>query len=395
MEDDTLSAACDTCVFVLGSKRLPHFLASSTSVMDLSKSPVLRCPPEIIHFIAMYLPAPTSPTLKSLSLTCRALQTIAQSILLESVKVLLRSEWRPNACVNALVTTSVRRLAVVGPNRLRERLCAVESILLKLLALKSICLSCLQLDAPLLGAVLEVAAQKPLQLELQYVSILHSPTFASGPLLITSLFVASNSYHKKYAANLQTLIEHLCRASSDSIEELRLNTDEKYLTVLVDLPMPCLSKVSLRAPPDGVAAFLKKHPSITFLELMADSIYPLSLPMDALPKLRELRAWPYVINALVRCRPIHSLTIHTIYPKAKLLDSIKTSTRPIETLHLHFISSATSTLAWLRQAQDLLPMLRRFQFYPFMEVCGIRVVEAHQSHIISRTSTKRQSSLVA
>jgi hypothetical protein len=351
--------------------------------MDQSASLLLKCPPKFLLLIAKCLLAPASRNLKSLSLTCRALRPIAQSILLETVRVSTAIKSGPNSSVNTLaMNASIRTLTISGPTLFRERLEGIQSILPNVLALESLNLFFLHLEAPLLALIVETAARKPLQLKLMHVTISHTPILASAPLFITSLSireVVRFGHEKQDVPYMQALIEQLCRASSDHIEELWIESDEIYFPILIDLPMPRLSRVSFFVPEDGVASFLKKHPSITYAKFDSYRKYSLSLPMSALPNLRELIAWPSAINALVPGRPIQSLTINANHSSANLSNSVLTLRPPIMTVRLGLIDSDESTLAWLQQVEEHFPMLRRLQFYPSYAVGVAHAVQAQRS----------------
>jgi hypothetical protein len=282
---------------------------------------LLDIPPEIHLQIAEF--ADTNQTLKALSVTSRSLRSIAQSMLFKKLRIHLASETRGSIydlLTNPRLCAAIRVLELHGqflfgsapPRNDEEKLSLVKKILPEMVGLREVAIFQVNLSKEFLDAFLEIAANIPLQIALDWniypydvIPTAHTP-FQVSYLDFGSVAVGDPSLE---------FYRSLLHASAATLTGLNMPAYRDGLTRLADIDLPVLHDLTLLIAPENevartsAAAFLTAQRAIRKLNLRGEFCPFPPIPPNALPNLRELRAPTELINQLVPGRPVKAIDI--------------------------------------------------------------------------------------
>ena len=280
---------------------------------------LLDVPPEIQLQIAEFVN--TNQTLKALSVTSRSLRNIAQSVLFETLQIDLIKGLRgsiddllPNPRICAAIRfLKLRGQYLLGPRPAHndeEKLSLINKILPRMVGLRKVWFTQVNLSKGFLDAVLGIAANNPLQIDLRYNRYPSGIIIAPNTRLrISSLHIFDVDHH---SLEFCRTVFHAF-ATTLTVLDMRANGDG--LMKLADIDLPFLHDLTLRITTTnevsrlGAAAFITAQRSIRKLHLMG-GVRPLPpIPPDALPDLQELYAPTELVNQLVPGRPVESIGV--------------------------------------------------------------------------------------
>ena len=277
---------------------------------------LLDIPPEIQFQIAEFVE--TSKTLKALSVTCRSLHSIAQSLLFEIFRIDLGIPLKgsiddllanPQICA-AIRDLEVGRFSLIHNNN--EQLSLIQRLLPKLVRLRQVLIYRVTLSTAFTSSLLEIAAKIPLSFKLGsnvYPSGISS--MSNAPLRISHLSLGL--FDQPSLDFYRTVF----RASAATLTKLNVTIDGDGLMQLADIDLPCLHTLMLLITGEyeisrkSAVAFLTVQRATRKLDLRG-KVCPLPpLPPSALPDLRELRGPTEVVNQLVPGRPVEVIEVST------------------------------------------------------------------------------------
>jgi len=279
---------------------------------------LLDIPPEIHLQIAKFVE--TGQTLKALSVTSRSLRSIAQSILFESLQIVLGTELRGSVddlLANPRICAAIRRLELrerfilssTPPRNNEEQLSLIQKLLPELVGLREVSILHVYLSKTFLDAFLGIAANMPLQIHLRRniypYGVIPMPHI---PLQVFRLtFTVSDPPLEFYQSMLH--------ASAATLTGLDILAERDELMKLVDINLPFLHDFTLwfsdrkQGSRTSAAAFITAQRAIRKLNLWG-SVRPLPpIPPDALPNLRGLGASSEQVSQLVPGRPVEAIEV--------------------------------------------------------------------------------------
>ena len=273
-------------------------------------------PPEIQLQIAEF--AQSKQAMNALSITCRRLCRIAQSVLFKTLFIHLSMESRglfSGLLANPRLCASVRLLRLVSKywvNGLAHRygegtLSLCKNLLPRLVGLRTLHMYDVDLMAGLLETFLEIAANISLTVYLGGIG--RTDTAALLPARTVSLRISRFSICI-YNTDLDySPFLFLLRASATALTVLDLSLYRDELMRFEGIVLPSLRKLFLHLqtpfcyPSKKGAGFIAAQRGITWLFLDGDiDIHP--FPPDALPNLRTLCAPTRFIKTLISGRPV-------------------------------------------------------------------------------------------
>ena len=267
---------------------------------------LLDIPPEIQLQIVESVE--TNQELKALSVTSRSLRSIAQSLLFERFEIDLGKESKGSIndlLANPRIYTAIRFLELRGYLSMRprrhhdddeEKLSLIQKLLPEMVGLREVQISRLYLSQTFIDAFVEVAAKVPLRVNLGW--NIYPPCIGLAPntsLRISHLFAPDVGHSLDF-------YRLVLSASATMRTELHLSVDGDGLMKLADIDLPVLHYVTLfittvnERSRTSVSAFIAVQKTIRKLEL-SGTVRPLPpLPPNALPNLRELSAYPELVD---------------------------------------------------------------------------------------------------
>jgi len=272
---------------------------------------LLDIPPEIHLQIAESVER--RQALKALSVTSRALRSIAQSILFKKLEINLGTELRGSVddlLANPRICATIRYLelrGLISPGRNDEvKLSLIQKMLPEMVGLRKVAIYDVRLSKTFLDAFLGIAANMPLRINL----------FGN----IYPYGVISTPHTRLQISRIQFGVDHssleFCRsmfhASATTLTTLTIMVDQDECMQLADINLPFLHDLTLVIPrrikvsKRGAVAFLAAQKSIRKLDLN-NTIPP--IPPNALPNLRELIAPPEHVHQLVPGRPVEAIDV--------------------------------------------------------------------------------------
>ena len=299
---------------------------AATSLLDM--------PPEIQLQIAEV--AQSNQAMKALSITCRRLRNIAQSVLFQMLSIQLGKRQRgsiDDLLANPRICASVRVLRIHSsswPPSERfhgleaEDLPPFKNLLLEMVGLRGLKMVNVNLSGVLLDAFLEIAAKVPL---IVYLNIDSYPPISGGTVGGT----VGEAFHTPPAPTLPLRIseldvsiyltqpglhQFLLRATASTLTRLDLAIYEDILMKFEGISLPSLSKLVLfvrtpdRVPITNGAGFIAAQRTITLLFLDGDIGLP-PFPPDALPNLRTISGPTKLLRTLIPGRPVERICVYS------------------------------------------------------------------------------------
>jgi len=336
---------------------------------------LLDIPPELQLQIAEFVE--TRQALKALSVTSRSLRSIAQSMLFKKLAIYLGKDPRglvDDLLANPRICAAIRFLEVNGwcsPYNHDERLSHIQKFLPKMVGLRQVSIKHVDLSKAFLDAFLEIAANKPLQITLEYNSYPYG--------------VISTSHTPLQISHLQLILDdrslEFCRsmfhASATTLTRLRILVYGDEFMRLPDINLPSLHDLTLsflfgcETFMTSAAAFITAQNAIKKLELRG-SVCPLPpIPPNALLNLRELKASPKLVNQLVPSRPVEAIeVISTKYEEDQnwFGEEVTQSTARVRMLRVHLLETAVLDMRMVKRMVTILPLLENLWFPVFDDV---------------------------
>ena len=278
---------------------------------------LLDIPPEIHLQIAEF--AGTGKALKALSLTSRSLRSIAQSVLFQTLRILLEKKLRgsiDDLLANPRICAAIQAFVLVGPFvpmgrcNYEEKLSLIMKLLPEMVGLRMVHIHRAHISRAFMEVFLERAASTPLRVKLGWNTYPPdiNPTLIE-PVRISHIYLGypSHSDHGFY--------QSVFRASATILTELEIALDEGVLMKLAYINLPSLHDFILyicaenEVSRTSAAAFLTAQRTIRKLVLKGKiSPFP-ALPPDALPDLREVSSSTELVNRLVPGRPLEVIKV--------------------------------------------------------------------------------------
>jgi len=281
---------------------------------------LLDMPPEIQLRITEFVE--TRQTLKALSVTSRSLRRIAQSMLFENLQIVLGIELRGSVddlLANPRICASIRFLWLRGmgqspgetPRSDEEQLSLIQKILPKMVGLRKVWISQVNLSKAFLDAFLGIAVNMPLQIALALNIYPHSaiPT-PHTPLQMSHFAFILTVDHQPLE-----FYRPLFHASTTTLTWLGIWADGDGIMKLADINLPFLRALTLSIAKDNevsrtsAAAFITAQRAIRKLILKGEARPLPPIPPNALPNLRELEASPEQVSQLVPGRPVGKIEV--------------------------------------------------------------------------------------
>ena len=283
---------------------------------------LLDIPPEIQLQIAEF--ADNNRTLKALSVTCRSLRSIAQSVLFEKLRIDLGKNLRgsiDDLLANPRICAAIRFLELRGgflmsarpPRNGEEKLAVIKKLLPEMVGLRRVAIYQLKMSKVFLEAFLGIAARIPLRIDLGW------NMFPPGitPTPITPLQISHLHFATAVDSPSLEFYRSMFHASATTLTWLNMRADGDGLMKLAEVDLPLLHDLTLSITTENkvsrtsVAAFITAQRTIRRLDLRG-KVCPLPpIPPDALPDLRELNASTELVNQLVPGRPVEAIEVST------------------------------------------------------------------------------------
>ena len=341
---------------------------------------LLIIPPEIQLQIAEFA---ETQDLNALSLSSRSLRSIAQSMLFETLQIDLKTGLRglvDNLLANPRICAAIRFLVMNGWHPLRnheELLSHTQKLLPKMVGLRKVSIEVVDLSKAFLDAVLGIAANKPLQISLEW------NEYPCGviPVPHTPLQIS----HLNLRVDLPSLefFRSMLHVSAATLTGLRIVVKRGDLERLADVNLPFLHDISFlfiigcKDLMTSAAAFITAQKSIKKLELMG-SLHPLppippnALP-NALPNLRELIASPKLVNQLVPGRPVEVIEVIISYHEGNqgqdwFGEEVTQSTARVRMLRIQYFKAAVLDTRMVKRVVAILPFLENLWLPVFDDV---------------------------
>ena len=349
-------------------------LASRNMVAGL-----LDIPPEIQLQIAELME--TGQTLKALSVTCRSLHSIAQSLLFETFRIDLGMPLRgsiDDLLVNQQICAAIRDLEVgrfssLIPHNNNEQLSLIQQLLPKLVRLRRVLIYQVHLSKAFMASFLEIAAKIPLEVML-IGNIYQSDisTMTSAPLRISHLHLGS-SINQPSLNFYRTVV----RASAATLTELYVRADGDGLMYLANIDLPYLHTFNLLIIIDSelvrksAAAFITVQKTIRVLDL-DQNVCPLPpLPPSALPDLQELRGSAEMVKQLVPGRPVEVIEVFLSgwSDQDWFGEEVARSTAAVRKLRVH-LNTALREMPMVKRMVVILPSLESLWLSVYDDVSG-------------------------
>jgi len=280
---------------------------------------LLDIPPKIHLQITEFVE--TRKSLKALSVTSRSLRSIAQSKLFEKLQIDIATEPRgsiDDLLANPRICAAIRFLELRGrvmpglaPHDDVEQLSPIQKILPEMVGLREVTICRVNLSKAFLDVFLGIAANMPLQITLEWnifpYIVIPMPHI---PLQISHLnFVITD----ELLPSLE-LCRSILHASATTITGLRIEGGGDGLMKLADVDLPFLHDLILIICDDSrtsAAAFLTAQRAIRKLKLSGTLRAFPTIPPNALPNLRELKASTELVNQLVPGRPVEAIEVRS------------------------------------------------------------------------------------
>ena len=322
----------------------------------------------------------TGQRLKVLSVTCRSLRSIAQSLLFKTFRIDLGMPLRgstddllanPQICA-AIRDLEVGRLSSLIPHNNSEHLSLIQQLLPKLVGLRRVWIYHVNLSKAFMASFLEIAAKIPLRVNLvsnRYPSDISSMT--NAPLRISHLHLGS-SIDQPSLDFCRTVF----RASAATLTELNVRADGDGLMHLANIDLPCLHTFILLITVDSelagtsAAAFITVQRTIRVLDLK-EMVCPLPpLPPSALPDLQELRGSTEVVNQLVPGRPVEVIEVFLSgwSDQDWFGEEVAHSTTGVRKLRVH-LNTALRETPMVKRMVAILPSLESLWLSVYDYVC--------------------------
>ena len=340
---------------------------------------LLDIPPEIQLQIAEF--TETSQTLKALSVTSRSLRSIAQSVLFETLRIDLGDELRGSVddlLANPRICAAIRFLVLRGlflyssapPRNEEAQLSLIQKLLPEMVGLRKVSIYHLNLSKTFLDVFLGIAASTPLQVHLR------RNIYPYG--------VIPTPHIRLQISHLQFTISHppiefyqsMLHASATTLTGLHIMAEGDGLMKLADINLPFLHDLTLsitrgnEVSRPSAAAFITAQRAIRKLDLRG-KVGPLpTIPLSALPNLRELRASPGLVNQLVPGRPVE--TIEVTLPQHGcdqdwFGEEVTQSTARVRKLRVHLKIAIIDT-QMVKRMVTFLPFLENLWLFVFCDV---------------------------
>jgi len=339
---------------------------------------LLDIPPEIQLQIAEFVE--TGQALKALSVTSRALCSIAQSILFKTLEICLEPMLRGSIgdlLANPRICAAIRFLELDGQRPLTfgvrkddEQLSLIQKMLPKMVGLRKVSIHQLNLNKAFLDTFLEIAANKPLRISLErniypYDAI---PT-RHTPLQLSHLHLTVDHSSLEFYRSM-------FHASATTLTGLSLVVYEGEVIKLVDIDLPFLHDLTLlvivpyEISMTSVAAFITAQNATRKLDLKGRMRDLPPIPPNALPNLRELKAPPELVNQLVPGRPVEAIEV--IFPLSTcqedwFWEGVTQSTALVRMLRVH-LNTAISNTRMAKRMVTMLPFLENLWLPVFDDV---------------------------
>lgn len=356
---------------------------NSTSTRRPVAIGLLNTPPELQLEIAEFVAANSvsNDALKVLSMTSRSLRSIAQSVLFKKFRINLERELTSSIddlLANPRICASVRSLELwasspTGPHSPKEKISQVTKLLPKMAALRAVHFHHIKLTKGFMNAFLETAANIPLRVHLStntYPSCLDmTPNI---PLRISHLELGSSVAIDNPSLDFHQL---MLRASATTLTELLISTPANGLMALADIDLPALHSLNLfillpkkKGSHIALAAFLTPRRTIKKFELNRGAFLP-SLPLSALPNLREVVVPLNVVKKLVPGRPVEVIEVSdSPVDEDWIGEEFAQSTARVRTFR---IDSPELLPKMVRRIGTSFPYLESLQLTVFRSVSGV------------------------
>ena len=331
---------------------------------------LLDMPPEIHLQIAEFVE--TRKTLKALSVTSRSLRRIAQSMLFESLEIVIGWPLRASfddLLANSQICASIRFLWLRGmgqepgetPRSDEEQLSLIQKILPKMLGIRTVWITYVNLSKAFLDAFLGIAANKRLRIVLNTniypYSVIPTPHIR---LQISHLNFSTVAAHPPLE-----FYRSLFHASTNTLTGLSIVVNGDELMKLADINLPFLHDLTLlftfgcEFSTPSAAAFITTQRAIRRLTLKGNARPLLPIPPNALPNLRELGASPEQLSQLVPGRPVEAIEVFSSQHECGqgwFRDEVGRSTARVRILRVHLTTPILGTRMVKRMAM-VLPFL--------------------------------------
>jgi hypothetical protein len=348
---------------------------------------ILDIPPEIHIQILEF--ANTSRTLKTLSVTCRALRSIAQSLLFEKLRIDLRQGLRGSVddlLANPRICAATRFLQLRGrylaskkpPLNDEDKLSLIAKLLPKMVGLREMRIYQVHLSRAFIEAFLETAANVSLAVNLG--TNIYPPGIgptSNTPLRISHLYFAASAGDHSSIDFYQSVF----RASSTTLTKLTVTTEGDGLAKLADIRLPFLRDLTLfihpfirtgnAVPGAGAVAFIIAQRTIQKLDFRG-TVSPLPpIPSDALPDLRELNATTKLVNQIVPGRPVEAIEVSNSQRGDQdwFGEEVARSTARVRKLRVHLSTPILDT-RMVKRMVTILPFLENLRLPVFDHVRG-------------------------
>ena len=282
---------------------------------------LLDIPPEIQLRIAEFAQSNTAMT--ALSITCRSLRSIAQSVLFETLHIDLGDPiWGSTDALlaNPRICTAVRFFQLSHPawlsskrsrRREQERLSIIKNLLPQMVGLRTVAIYGVTLSSEFMDAFLEIAIKNSLRVDLGW-SVLPPCNISVSGASLRILYLS-------FSANDSSIDSYLflLRASATTLMVLNISIKGGEATWLEGINLPCLLDLTISLETAetanevsrmSVAAFTTAQRTIQVLDLRR-GVSSLPLLPDVLPHLQELHATAEQVKQLVPGRPVEAIYI--------------------------------------------------------------------------------------
>jgi len=332
---------------------------------------LLDIPPELQLQIAEFVE--TRQTLKALSVTCRSLRSIAQSILFKTLRIDLGMKLGLRGSVDDLlanprICAAIRFLDLRGPHNDHEQLSLIQKMLPKVVGLRKVLVCFVNLSKTFLGALLGIAANTPLQISLNW------NMYPDGVIPMPHTRLRISHLHLTLDHPSLEFCRSLFHASATTLTALKIMEDKGRLMKLADIALPFLHDLTLIAMENEVsrtsaAAFITAQKAIRKLGLRGTMRSLPQIPPNALPNLRELKASTELVNQLVPGRPVVAIEV-IITPKCDqdwFGEEVTQSTARLRMLRVHLNSGIPDT-RMVKRMVTILPFLENVWLPVFDDV---------------------------
>jgi len=326
---------------------------------------LLDIPPKIHLQITEFVE--TRKSLKALSVTSRSLRSIAQSKLFEKLEIDIGKELRgsiDDLLANPRICAAIRFLELRGrvmpglaPHDDIEQLSPIQKILPEMVGLREVSICRVNLSKAFLDVFLGIATNMPLQITLEWnifpYIVIPMPHI---PLQISHLnFVVTD----ELLPSLE-LCRSMLHVSATTITGLRIEGGGDGLMKLADVDLPFLHDLILIIDSrTSAAAFLTAQRAIRKLDLSGTLRAFLTIPPNALPNLRELKAPTALVNQLVPGRPVEAIEVRAshVYPQDWFGEAVGQSTVRVRKLRVDLFLPAKPDTRMLKRMVTILPFL--------------------------------------